>query len=77
VEEVVEVIGPSTVSPPILERVGARRASRKEKRTAVRSQRARHAIKTTENAVETTVEAAATRSGRVVKKKVQWEAWEA
>ena len=81
VEEVVEVIGPSTASPAILERVGARRASRKAKRTAVRSQRARNTIKTAieaENAVEATVEAtveaATTRLGRVVKKKVRWEA---
>jgi hypothetical protein len=77
VEEVMEVIGPLTASPAILERVGARRASRKAKRTAVRSQRARNAIKTAieaENAVEATVEAATTRSGRIVKKKVRWEA---
>ena len=51
------------------------------KRTAVRSQRARNTIKTAieaENAVEATVEAtveaATTRLGRVVKKKVRWEA---
>jgi hypothetical protein len=37
VEEVIEAIGPLTVSPTILERVGARRASRKVKRIAVRS----------------------------------------
>jgi hypothetical protein len=77
VEEVMEVIGPSTASPAILERVGARRASRKAKRTAVRSQRARKAIEAenvVEATVEATVEAATTRSGRVTKKKVRWEA---
>jgi hypothetical protein len=73
VEEVMEVIGPSTASPAILERMEARRASRKAKRTAVRSQRARNAIEA-ENTVEATVEAATTRSGRVAKKKVRWEA---
>jgi hypothetical protein len=76
-EEIMELTGPSTASPAILERVGARRASRKAKRTAARSQRARNARKTAieaENAVEATVEAATTRSGRAVKKKVRWEA---
>jgi hypothetical protein len=66
-EEVMEVIGPSTASPAILERIGARKASRKAKRTAVRSQKARNAIKTAieaENAMEATVEATTTRSGR-------------
>jgi hypothetical protein len=67
-----EVIGPSTVSSAILERVGARRASRKAKRTTVRSQKAKNAIKTAieaENVIEATVEAATTRLGRVMKKK--------
>lgn len=76
-EEIVEVIGPLIVSPAISERVGARKASRKAKRTAVRSQRARNAIKTAieaENAVEATVDTVTTRSGRVMKKKVRWEA---
>jgi hypothetical protein len=74
-EEVVEVIGPSTASPAILERVGARRVSKKAKRTAVRSQRARNAIKTAIEAetLRRTVEAVTTRSGRVVNKKVRWE----